>query len=45
MPTLDWIGKGAVVRHHAVGELWAEMSFVMVTDKQWGVIEAKLTAG
>ena len=34
----------------AVGELWAEMSagrcrFVMVTDKQWGVIEAKLTAG
>ena len=38
MPTLDWIGKDAV------GGLWAEMSFVMVTDKQWDMIEAKLSA-
>ena len=38
MSTLDWIEKDAV------GELWAEMSFVMVTDKQWDIIEAKLSA-
>ena len=38
MSPLDWIGKDAV------SELWAEMSFVMVTDKQWGMIEAKLSA-
>ena len=38
MSTLDWIGKDAVVG------LWTEISFVMVTDKQWGMIEAKLSA-
>ena len=38
MSPLDWIEKDAVVG------LWAEMSFVMVTDKQCGMIEAKLSA-
>ena len=38
MSTLDWIGKDAVVG------LWAEMGFAMVTDKQWAMIEAKLSA-
>ena len=38
MPTLDWIGKNAVVGQSA------EMSFVMVTEKQWDMIEAKLSA-
>ena len=38
MSPLDWI------RRDAVGELWAEMSFVLVTEKQWDMIEAKLSA-
>ena len=38
MSPLDWIGKDSVVG------LWAEMSFVLVTEKQWDMIEAKLSA-
>lgn len=51
MPTLDWIGKDAVIRHHKddrkIGGLWEEMSrgkclFVMATEKDWAPIKEKI---
>lgn len=53
MPTLNWIGKEAVVKHHSavsfrflepVAELFGRRrSFVIVKDKQRQEIEAQLS--
>ena len=57
MPTLNWIGKDAVINHHKkaegnrqIGELWEKRSkgqclFVMPTDKKYDVIMAKMKLG
>jgi len=57
MPTLNWIGKDAVINHHKkaegnrqFGELWEKRSkgqclFVMPTDKKYDVIMAKMKLG
>jgi len=53
MPTLNWIGKQAVVKHQKevpfrlIDGLWQELSggrcrFVMVKDKRWDWIDGVL---